>query len=106
MDKSIKVYSHSGMCPAGSSVPGDSPGNSTEVGCHALLQGVFPTWRLNPGLSHCKWILYCLSHQGSPRTRVGSLSLPSGDLPDPGIELESPALQADSSPAELPGKPF
>ena len=61
MDKSIKVYSHSGMCPAGSSVPGDSPGNSTEVGCHALLQGVFPTWRLNPGLSHCKWILYCLS---------------------------------------------
>ena len=28
-----------------------------------------------------------------------------GDLPDPGIEAESPALQADSLPAELPGKP-
>ena len=44
---------------------------------------------------------------GKPKnTGVGSLSLPSRDLPDPGIELESPALQADSSPAELPGKPF
>ena len=30
---------------------------------------------------------------------------PPGDLLDPGIELESPALQADSLPAELPGKP-
>ena len=29
----------------------------------------------------------------------------SGDLPSPGIELESPALQADSSPSQPPGKP-
>ena len=29
-----------------------------------------------------------------------------GDLPDPGIELGSPALQVDSLPAELPGKPL
>ena len=29
-----------------------------------------------------------------------------GDLPNPGIELGSPALQADFSPAEPPGKPF
>ena len=29
-----------------------------------------------------------------------------GDLPDPGIELSSPALQADSLPAEPPGKPM
>ena len=29
-----------------------------------------------------------------------------GDLPDPGIELGSPALQVDSLPAELPGKPI
>ena len=28
------------------------------------------------------------------------------DLPDPGIETGSPALQADSLPAELPGKPW
>ena len=29
----------------------------------------------------------------------------SGDLPDPGIEPRSPALQADSLPSELPGEP-
>ena len=30
---------------------------------------------------------------------------PAGELPDPGIKPGSPALQADSLPAELPGKP-
>ena len=39
---------------------------STGVGCHALLQGIFPTQGSNPGLLHCKQILYHLSHQGSP----------------------------------------
>ena len=52
--------------PPGSSVHGDSPGKNTEVGCHALLQGIFPTQGLNPGLPHCRQILYLLSHQGSP----------------------------------------
>ena len=32
-----------------------------------LLQGIFPTQGLNPGLLHCRWILYQLSHKGSPR---------------------------------------
>ena len=50
----------------GSSVHGDSPRKSTGVGCHALLQGIFPTQGSNPGLLHCRWILYCLSHPGSP----------------------------------------
>ena len=53
--------------PRGSSVHGDSPGKNSRVGCHALLQGVFPTQGSNPGLLHCRWILYHLSHQGSPR---------------------------------------
>ena len=52
----------------GSSVHGDSPGKNTGVGCHALLQGIFPTQGLNPGLPHCRQILYHLSHQKSPRT--------------------------------------
>ena len=39
-----------------------------QVGCHALLQGIFPTQGSNPGLSHCRWILYYLSHQGSMYT--------------------------------------
>ena len=54
--------------PPGSSVHGDSPGKNTGVGCHALLQGIFPTQGLNPGLPHCRQILYHLSHQKSPRT--------------------------------------
>ena len=47
---------------SGSSVHGDSPGKNTGVGYHALLQGIFPTQGLNPGLPHCRWILYHLNH--------------------------------------------
>ena len=36
----------------------DFPGKNTGVGCHALLQGIFPTQRLNPGLLRCRRILY------------------------------------------------
>ena len=52
--------------PPGSSVHGKSSGKNTEVGCHALLQGIFSTQGSNPDLLHCRRILYCLSHQGSP----------------------------------------
>ena len=55
-------------------VHGDSPGKNTGLGCHALLQGLFPTQGSNPGLLHCRWIIFCLSHQGSPRILEGSLS--------------------------------
>ena len=46
--------------------PWDSPGKNTGVGCHFLLLGVFLTQGSNPGLVHCRQILYWLSHQGSP----------------------------------------
>ena len=52
--------------PPGPSVRGDSPGKSTGVGCHAVLQGIFPTQGSNLGLLHCRCILYRLSHQRSP----------------------------------------
>jgi len=52
--------------PPGSSVHGDSPGKNTGVGCHSLLQEIFPTQGSNQGLPHCRRILYRLSHQGSP----------------------------------------
>ena len=58
---------HMDRSPPGSSVHGDSPGKNTEEGCHALLQGIFPTQGSNPGLPHCRWILYLQSHQGSPK---------------------------------------
>ena len=47
----------------GSSINGDSPSKNTGVGCHFLLQGIFLTQELNPGLPHCRQILHCLSHQ-------------------------------------------
>ena len=53
-----------GLSLPGSSVHGDSPGKNTGVGCHALLQGIFPTQRSNSGLRHGSQILYHLSHQG------------------------------------------
>ena len=49
--------------PPGSSVHGDSPNKNTGVGCHIRLQGILPTQGMNPGLLHCRWILYHLSHQ-------------------------------------------
>ena len=43
-----------------------SPGKSTRVGSHSLLQKIFPTQGSNLDLLHCRCILYHLSHQGSP----------------------------------------
>ena len=53
--------------PHGLYSPQNSPGQNTGVGSHSLLQGIFPAQGSNPGLSHCRWILYQLSHQGNPR---------------------------------------
>ena len=44
----------------------NSPCPNTGVGSHSLLQEIFPTQWSNPGLPHCRWTLYQLSHQGSP----------------------------------------
>ena len=46
---------------------GNSPGQDTRMGSLSLLQGIFPTQGSNAGLPHCRWILYQLSHKGSPR---------------------------------------
>ena len=47
--------------------PWDSPGKNTGMGCHALLQGIFPTQGSNLCFLCCRQILYCLSYQGSPK---------------------------------------
>ena len=55
---------HSTLCDPkdcgslGSSVHGIFPGKNTEVDCHFLLQGLFPTQGSNPSFLHCRWILY------------------------------------------------
>ena len=58
------------LCPAHCDPMGcslwDSPGKNNGMGCHSLLQGIFPTQQLNPGLPNCRQILYHLSHQESP----------------------------------------
>ena len=46
--------------------PWNSPVKNIGVGCHFLLQGIFLTQGSNPGLLHCRRILYHLSHQGGP----------------------------------------
>ena len=51
--------------PPGSSVHEIFQAKDTGVDCHFLLQGIFPTQGLNPGLLHCRLILYRLSYKGS-----------------------------------------
>ena len=69
----------------------------------SLLQGILLTQGSNPGLPHCRHILYQLSHKGNPRI-LEWVPIPSSvDLPDPGIESWSPALQADSLPTSYEG---
>ena len=47
--------------------PWDSPGKNTGVGCHFLLQGIFPTQESNPSLLHYRQMIYQLSYEGSPK---------------------------------------
>ena len=60
--------------PPGSAVLGDSPGKNTGGGCHALVQGISPTQGLNPGLPHCRQILYQLSHWGSSLLNIVNIA--------------------------------
>ena len=83
----------------------NSPGLKTGVGNLSLLQRIFPTQGLSPGLPHCRQILYRLSHKGSPKYWNGQPIPSPADLSNPGIELASPSLQADSLPTEISGKP-
>ena len=59
----------------GSSVHRDFLGKNTGVGSCSFLQGFFPTQGLNTGLQHCRWIIYHLSHQGSPCSSLGSFNI-------------------------------
>ena len=64
--ESCSVLSDS-LQPHGLYSPWNSLGQNTGVGSLFLLQGIFPTQGSNPGLPHCRRILYQLSHKGSPR---------------------------------------
>ena len=58
---------HPGLQPSRLLCPWDSVDKNTGVGCHALLQGIFPTQESKPSLPYCRQIVYHLSHRGNPR---------------------------------------
>ena len=80
--KSHSVVSDS-LWPHGLNSPWNSPGQNTGVGSRSLLQGIIPTQGLNPGLPHCKRILYQLSYQRN------------------GIHYTKPSLEAATYPMHL-----
>ena len=67
-ERKWKSLSHVQLLSHGLYSPWNSPGQNTGVGSLFLLQGIFPTQGLNPGVPHCRWTLYQLSHKGSTRT--------------------------------------
>ena len=91
--------------PPGSSVHGDFPGNNTGVGWHALLQGSSQS-RDQTQVSRIAGGFFTIWATREAHESWSGQPIPSpGNLPHPGIKPGSPALQADSLPAELPGKP-
>ena len=100
------VVSHSlgvhGLRPSWLLCPWDSPGKNTGVGCHFLLQGIFPTQGLNQRLLH--WMhrqadSLPLSHQGSPaneillwieKAEVITVPMPQCEISDTGLFLNMP----------------
>ena len=73
-----------GLCSAW-----DSPGQNPGVGSRSLLQGIFPTQGSNPGLPHCRRILYHLSHQKKPSTLKSYIQR----IPQPQANQENWLLQ-------------
>ena len=76
----------------------NSPGQNTGVGSFSLFQGIFPTYGLNPGLPPCSWILYHLSHRGSPKA-IGSrktMKHPQGKT-----KAESTKLRCKQEPSNV-----
>ena len=65
LSESRSVVSDS-LPPHGLYSPWTSPSQNTGVSSLSLLQGIIPTQGLNPGLPRGRWILYQLSHKGSP----------------------------------------
>ena len=99
MEESESHYSvvSNSLQPHGLCGPRNSLGQNTGVDSLSLLQGIFPTQGLNPGLPHCGRILYQLSHGEAQEYWSGWVAW----SPLPRIEPEYPALQVDSSPTEL-----
>ena len=82
----------------------NSPGQYIGVGSFSLLQGIFPTQAQS--LPYCRQIIYQLSHKGSPRMLQWVAYPFSRGSSRPRNWTMCPALQVDSVPTELSGKPL
>ena len=111
-EKKVKMLVTQCVCllcdPMDCSLPGSSVHGNLQA---RILEWVamphsrdLPTQGLNPGLPCCRWILYHLSHQGSPRILEWVAYPFSRGSSHPGIKPRSPTLQADFSLSESPGK--
>ena len=100
--------------PMDCSLPGSTvhrifPGKSTGVGCHFLLQEIFQTQGLNPGLPHCS-VQFSRSVVSDYMTHEPQHARPPCPSPTPGVHpnlcplLVMPSNQADALPSEPPGK--
>ena len=83
----------------------NSPGQNTGVGSLSLLQGIFPTQGSNPGLPHYRWVLYQLSHKGSPRILKWVAYPFSSGFSQSRNRTRVSCIAGDSLPTELSGKP-
>ena len=88
--ESLSAVSDS-LRPRGLLCPWNSPGQNTGVGSLSLLQGIFPTQEWNLGLLHCRWSLYQLSYQGSPKGDNGKkkkkkICLPMQEMPETWVQ--------------------
>ena len=93
----------SSLGPHGLYSPWNSPGQNTGVGSLSLLQGIFLTQGSDPGLLHCRWILYQLSHKGSPRILEWVPYPFSRGSSHPRNRTGLSCVEADHLPTELSG---
>ena len=84
----------------------NSLGQNTGVVSLSLLQGIFPTQRSNPGLPHCRQILYQLSRKESPRILEWVAFPFSSRSSQPRNWTRVSCIASDSIPTELSGKPL
>ena len=87
--------------PQGPYSPWNSPGQNPAVGSLSLLLAIVPTQGSNPGIPHCRWILYQLSHKRSPRTLEWVVFPFSSCSSRPRNQTRVSCIAGDSLPTEL-----
>ena len=94
------------QAPHGEFLPWHSPGKNTGVGCHFLIQEIFPTQGLNLVFLHCRQILYLLSHQGSPQNCVSHSVMSDSLRPHGTVAHQAPLSMGFSGQEYWSGLPF